>query len=204
VSDEAQETRPKRLTPKQATFVQEYLVDLNATQAAIRAGYSEETASEMGYENLNKPQIAEAIQAAMDLRAERTGITVDKVLVSLARMGFADIRQIFTASGQLRDIASLPEDVASSIQSIEVVTRPGAEVDEHGNRTIEYVHKIKLADKKGPLELLGKHLSVFIDRVEHTGKDGGPIETADMTETELARRIAFALQKGAQAQDKAH
>lgn len=204
MSDEAQETRPKRLTPKQAAFVQEYLVDLNATQAAIRAGYSEDTAGAIGHENLNKPEIQFAIQQAMDLRAERTGITVDRVLVELARMGFSDVRQIFTAGGQLKDIASLPAEVAASVQSIEVVTRPGAEVDESGNRTIEYVHKIKLADKKGPLELLGKHLSVFVDRVEHTGKDGGPIETADMTETEVARRIAFALQRGAQAQEKPH
>lgn len=185
-----------KLTPKQALFVQEYLVDLNATQAAIRAGYSEDTAGAIGHENLNKPDISTAIQNAMDLRAERTGITVDRVLVQLARMGFADIRQIFTEGGHLRDIASLPEDVAASVQSVEVVTRPGAEVDENGNRTIEYVHKIKLADKKGPLELLGKHLSLFADRVEHTGKDGGPIETADTTD--LARRIAFVLQQGVQ------
>ena len=188
-----------KLTPKQAAFVQEYLVDLNATQAAIRAGYSEDTASEIGYENLNKPQIAESIQAAMDLRAERTGITVDRVLVELARMGFADVRQIFTAGGQLKDIASLPPEVAASVQSVEVVTRPGAEVDENGNRTIEYVHKIKLADKRGPLELLGKHLSVFVDRVEHTGKGGGPIETK-IDDHDLARRLAFLLDRGANTQ----
>lgn len=204
MSNEAQETRPKRLTPKQATFVQEYLIDLNATQAAIRAGYSEDTAYSIGHENLSKPEILDAIQAAMDLRAERTGITVDRVLVELARMGFADVRQIFTEGGQLRDIASLPAEVAASVQSVEVVTRPGAEVDANGNRTIEYVHKIKLADKKGPLELLGKHLSVFVDRVEHTGKDGGPIETADVSDTEAARRMAFILAKGLKAQEKAH
>lgn len=199
MSDEAQETRPKRLTPKQAAFVNEYLVDLNATQAAIRAGYSEDTAHAIGHENLSKPDIAAAIQRAMDLRAERTGITADRVLVELAKLGFADIRQIFTEGGHLRDIATLPDDIASSVQSVEVVTRPGAEVDENGNRTIEYVHKIKLADKKGPLELLGKHLSVFVDRVEHTGKDGGPIQTIDVTPEERAKRIAFALAKGLRA-----
>lgn len=187
-----------KLTPKQAAFVQEYLVDLNATQAAIRAGYSEDTAKAIGHENLTKPDIAQAIQAAMDLRAERTGITADRVLVELARMGFADIRQIFTEGGQLKDVASLPPEVAASVQSVEVVTRPSAEVDEHGNRTIEYVHKIKLADKKGPLELLAKHLAILVDRVEHTGKDGGPIETADVTESEIARRVAFTLAKGLQ------
>jgi phage terminase small subunit len=204
MTSKAQETSPKRLTPKQARFVQEYIVDLNATQAAIRAGYSEDTAHSIGHENLSKPEISTAVQAAMDMRAERTGITVDRVLVELAKLGFADIRQIFTEGGQLRDIASLPDDVAASVQSIEVVTRPGAEVDENGNRTIEYVHKIKLADKKGPLELLGKHLNVFVDRIEHTGKDGGPIETTEVAPEDRAKRIAFALAQGLKAQEKPH
>lgn len=193
MSNEAQETPPKRLTPKQALFVQEYLVDLNATQAAIRAGYSEDTAHAIGYENLNKPELSTAIQKALDLRAERTGITADKVLVELSKLGFADVRQIFSTDGKLKNIHDLPDDIAASVQSVEVVTRPAQ--DEDGNRTVEYVHKIKLADKKGPLELLGKHLSVFVDRVEHTGKDGGPIETKDATPLETARRIAFILEK---------
>ncbi len=68
------------LTPKQQMFVREYLVDLNATQAAIRAGYSAHTAAEMGFENLNKPQIATAVQNAMNLRAEKTSINAQYVL----------------------------------------------------------------------------------------------------------------------------
>lgn len=76
-------SKPKKeakLNAKQRTFVEEYLVDLNATQAAIRAGYSKHTASEMGYENLNKPQIQTALQAAMEKRSKRTEITADYVL----------------------------------------------------------------------------------------------------------------------------
>ena len=69
-----------KLTPKQARFIEEYLVDLNATQAAIRAGYSARTANRIGPENLSKPVIAEAIQIAQLARSERTQITVDKVL----------------------------------------------------------------------------------------------------------------------------
>ena len=68
------------MTPKQKTFVEEYLIDLNATQAAIRAGYSEATAYSIGQENLKKPEIAKAIQAAMDERSERTEVTQDYVL----------------------------------------------------------------------------------------------------------------------------
>jgi phage terminase small subunit len=135
----------------------------------------------------------------MDLRAERVGITADRVLVELARMGFADIRQIFTESGQLKDIAALPDEVSAAVQQVEVVAKLGADVDDDGNREIEYVHKIKLADKRSSLELLGKHLKLFADRVEHTGKNGGPIETKDLTDNDIARRIAFALQKGLKA-----
>lgn len=77
------------LTEKQALFVQEYLVDLNATQAAIRAGYSENTAYSIGNENLKKPEIAEKIRELMAEREERTNITQDKVLDELAEVGFA-------------------------------------------------------------------------------------------------------------------
>ena len=68
------------LTPKQQRFVDEYLIDLNATQAAIRAGYSEDTAGSIGHENLNKPEIAQAIVAAKAERSERTKINADWVL----------------------------------------------------------------------------------------------------------------------------
>jgi phage terminase small subunit len=71
------------LTPKQHRFVDEYLIDLNATQAAIRAGYSERTAYSIGDENLKKPEIASVIQAAMDERSQRTEITADYVLTSI-------------------------------------------------------------------------------------------------------------------------
>ena len=73
------------LTPKQARFVEEYLVDLNATQAAIRAGYSKKTARQVASENLTKPDIQEAIAAAQDDRSERTGITQDEVIQGLKK-----------------------------------------------------------------------------------------------------------------------
>lgn len=196
MNEEAQETGAKvrKLTAKQQTFVNEYIVDLNATQAAIRAGYSEETASSIGSENLGKPEISDAIQVALDLRADRTRITADRVLVEVAKLGFANIKDIFTSGGQLKNLSALPDEVAAAIQSVEVVTRrvAGGEDNE-----VEYVHKIKMADKKASLELLGKHLKLFADRTEVTGADGAPLIT-EVNETELARRIAFALQSGAQ------
>jgi|SRR6185503_13120087 len=183
-----------RLTDKQAMFVQEYIVDLNATQAAIRAGYSEESASVIGCENLTKPYIQAAVQKAMDLRSERVQITADRVLVELAKIGFADVRDMFTDSDQIKCVKNLPDDIAAAVQSIEIVTRPDG-VDENGDKTVEHIHKIKLADKKSSLELLGKHLKLFADRIEHTGKDGAPIEVENQSMTEIARRIGFALSK---------
>lgn len=173
-----------KLTDKQALFVQEYLVDLNATQAAIRAGYSENCANEIGAENLSKPSIRDALQRAMDLRAERLQITQDRVLVELAKIGFADVRDLFTESGALLDPRSLNDSIAGAINSIEVVTKSGGfETDDDGNRSaiVEYTHKIKLSDKKPALELMGKHLKLFADRVEHTGANGQPISIIKRT-----------------------
>ena len=79
--------KKNRLTPKQSAFIREYLVDLNSRQAAIRAGYSKRTATEIGHENLRKPHIAEAIQKAQEERAKRTEITQDKVLQNIVRIG---------------------------------------------------------------------------------------------------------------------
>jgi phage terminase small subunit len=161
-----------KLTAKQKRFVEEYLVDLNATQAAIRAGYSEHTAKVIAAENLTKPAIAEQIQAALDERSKRTDITADKVLAEIARLGFADPRKVFDDQGRLLPIHDLPDEVAASISSIEIVTTrvPGGEPTD-----VEHTAKIKFWDKRGSLELLGKHLKLFVDRVEHTGKNGGPV-----------------------------
>jgi phage terminase small subunit len=150
-----------QLTKKQSTFIEEYLVDLNATQAAVRAGYSKRTAKVMGCENLSKPNIQNAIHAAMNERSKRTGITVDRVLEEIAKIGFADIREIFTAGDNFRSIADLPDDIAAAVQSIEVVVRPPGLAGDDGFKEGELVYKIRLSDKLKGLELLGKHLGMF-------------------------------------------
>ena len=81
----------KTLTPKQQRFVEEYLIDLNATQAAKLAGYSEKTAFRIGTENLHKPAIQVAIQEALQKRSDRTEITADSVLRELAVLAFSDM-----------------------------------------------------------------------------------------------------------------
>ena len=93
--------KPK-LTVKQRTFIQEYLIDLNATQAAIRAGYSKKTAQQVGSQNLSKLVIQTAIQKAMKQRSERTGITATKILEAIAEIGFADFNEDIRASDKLK------------------------------------------------------------------------------------------------------
>jgi phage terminase small subunit len=151
------------LTPKQERFVGEYLKDLNATQAAIRAGYSPSSAAEIGYENLRKPQIATAISEAFKARAERTRVEGDRVVLELARIGFSDIREIASwGEGGLAYKASdeLTDDSAATIAGIvETVTRTR---DGRKRRTLT----IKLHDKVRSLELLGRHLGIFTDKVQ--------------------------------------
>lgn len=108
------------LNEKQARFVAEYMIDLNATQAATRAGYSAKTAYAIGHELLKKPEIQAALTAAMDDRSERTQITADRVLEELARIGFADIRKLFDEDGSLRDVADMDPDTVAAIASIEL------------------------------------------------------------------------------------
>lgn len=184
-----------KLSAKQQRFVEEYLVDKNATQAAIRAGYSEKTAGVMGYENLRKPAVAEAVEAGLAKMAEKSEITAERVIAELGKIAFADIRKIFGPQGDLLSIAELEDEIAGALASVEIVTKPG-DGDEDGNRSVDYVHKIRLSDKRAALVDLGKHLGLFPNRVEHTGKDGGPIQYSNL---ERARRLAYIL-KQAQAE----
>ena len=153
------------LTPKQAAFVREYLIDLNATQAAIRAGYSAKTAYSIGEENLSKPEIATAIQSAMDKRAGKLEITAERVLAEIAKLAFFDPRKLFDDDGKPIHVSRLDDDTAAAVAGLDVVTTGNQEVG------LADVLKIKLADKGQNLERLGRHLKLFTDKkeVEVTG-----------------------------------
>lgn len=152
------------LTQKQILFCQEYIVDLNATAAARRAGYSEKTAYSIGHENLTKPEINEKVQYFMDLRAKRTEITADRVLVELAKIAFADVRSIFDDGNKLKSPSEIDDDTAAAIQSVKVATR------QDGGEVLNF-HEIKLSDKRAALEALGKNLKIFTDKIEHDVSD---------------------------------
>jgi len=185
------------LSDKQQRFIDEYLVDLNATQAAIRAGYSENTARAIGHENLTKPNIVDAIATAMDARRKRTQITQDRVLQEYAKLAFLDPRRFYDEKGALIPVHKLDADTAAALSGMEVVTQRAGK-DANGDQEHEEVKKIKFIDKKGALDSLARHLGMFTDKVEHTGKDGGPIEMKAVSDLELARRVAFLLNSAAQ------
>lgn len=180
------------LNEKQAAFAKEYIIDLNATRAAIRAGYSEKTAKQIGSRLLTNVDIAAAIQAAMNKRAEVVELTAENVLREIGKLAFADIRKVFDADGNLLPVTEMPEEIVASIASIEVVTNraPGKEA-----AVVDYTSKIRFWDKRASLELAGKHLKLFTDKVEHTGKDGGPIQYENLTDEQIDAKLAGLMTK---------
>ncbi len=148
------------MRPKQQRFVEEYLVDLNATQAAIRAGYSEKTAGQIGDENLKKPEIKEAIQARRKELSEKVEITQERVLKEYARIAFLDPRKLFDNTGAPLPIQDLDDDTAAAIIGLDVVQVGNAEVG------VGDVLKYKMADKKGALDSVARHLGMFNDKLD--------------------------------------
>jgi phage terminase small subunit len=156
------------LTAKQEAFVAEYLVDLNATQAAIRAGYSANTAQEQSSRLLSNVMVSEAVAAAQLARSQRTEITQDRVLQELARIGFSDIRKLFTEDGRLRHVTMLDDDAAAMVSSIEIDVKRTM-VGDKAETDAESTLKVKLWDKKGALVDIGRHLGMFKDKLEISG-----------------------------------
>lgn len=232
----------KKLTAKQQQFVAEYLIDLNATQAAIRAGYSVKTACSIAGENMKKPDIQKAIQDAQQRRAARTEITQDAVLKRFWAIATANPNEViqfrrvncrycwgvdhyyqWTKSEyhEKRSQNSLLELLAPDCDGgfdFDCTRAPHPDCPECKGEGIgevfisdtakltgaaallyasakagKYGIEVHLHDQVSALIRVGQHLGMFKDKVEHTGKDGGPIETQNfninMTETEADKRI---------------
>lgn len=144
------------LTPKQAVFVEEYLVDLNATQAAIRAGYSSRTAHIIAGQLLDKTLVAEAVAKAKAERSRRTGISADRVLEELARIAFSDMGEFADWSGEQVTLRASSEiDTRCVVEVKQTAKQFGADVG------------IKLHDKLGALNALAKHLGLLPEKHEH-------------------------------------
>lgn len=180
------------LTEKQARFVAEYLVDLDATKAAKRAGYSEKTAYSIGFENLRKPEIREAIQEAMDARAKRTGITQDRVLQELARIAFAngtDFARI-VSTPTVTTVVDEEECIQQAIRPVQRVELVDTErVDPEKRAAIASIKEgkfgieVKSYDKIRALELLGQHLGMF------SGKDSSTPGQDEVEDDPLSKSL---------------
>lgn len=150
-----------KLTAKQQKFVEEYLIDLNATQAAIRAGYSTKTAKEIGCENLSKPNVRACVDKAIAERSKRTGVNADRVVAELAKIALIKSSDVLDFEDATVKDGALDDDLAA-IQSVRV-----KKSNSENGETVE--REIRLNDKIKALELLGKHLGMFTDKVKVEG-----------------------------------
>lgn len=149
------------LTPKQQLFVEEYLIDLNATQAAIRAGYSPNNADKIGSELLGKTRVSEAIKIAMAERSRRTGINQDRILAELAKIALVNPARVVNFDEATIREDALPEDLAAvaSVKVKHFPTKDGEGIE----------REVKFHDKNKALDLAGRHLGMFKDRLELSG-----------------------------------
>jgi phage terminase small subunit len=157
------------MTNKQKRFCEEYLIDLNATQAAIRAGYSPKTAGAIGAENLEKPQIRARIDKALAEQSKRTGVTADRVVRELARVAFANSQDVVNYDDATVRPDAVRDDTAAvaSVRVKTIPTKDGSGVE----------REVKMHDKLKALELLGKRLGLFTDKVNLSGE--GVVQIVD-------------------------
>jgi phage terminase small subunit len=151
------------LSEQQQRFVQEYLVDLNATKAAIRAGYSAKTAQEQSSRLLSNVMVAEAVAALKAKRSEETGINAAWLLKRLAEEATADVSDLYSEDGRIKPVKDWPLIWRQGLVA-------GLEVETIGEG-VGHLTKVKLSDRIKRLELIGRHIDVqaFKDKVEHSG-----------------------------------
>jgi phage terminase small subunit len=160
----------KKLTGKQERFVAEYLVSLNATDAARKAGYSAGSAAVIGCENLMKPNIKAVIDAEMEKRAERTRVDADKVVKELAKVGFSDLRELakWDEGGvRWRNSSELEDDAAASVKDL--VFTHEVRYDKNGERIETTNTKLQLHDKMAALKSLAQHTGILNDTTQGVG-----------------------------------
>jgi len=183
---------------KRELFAQEIAKGSTITDAYATAGYKPDdgNASKMA----SHPEVQARVQEITGKAAEKAGVTVERILAELAKLGFSnmlDYVAINDAGDPQVDLSKLTRDQAAAMAEVTINTRVEKGGEDKPDAELKSV-KFKLADKRAALIDLGKHLGMWKERVEHSGPNGGPIQTMDLSPTESARRIAFALARGRQ------
>jgi phage terminase small subunit len=185
------------ITDKHRLYAMHYALTGNAEQSAKDAGFTATTARKKAYawvgisrQTSHYPLLYDLVDEIRETHLKpkiesQFNITADKVLTELARLGFSDIRQLFNDDGAMKPINELSDDVAVCISSIEVDELYEGRGEDR--KCIGHTRKVKLWDKKGPLELLAHHLGIIKNKVELTGKDGKPIDLA----TKIIHEVNF-------------
>ncbi len=155
------------MNDKHRRFVAEYRKDLNATQAAIRAGYSPKTAHSQGPRLLENVEIAELLKETTSQQLEKADLSATRTLEEMRRLAFSNVQDLFDANGDMVPIHKLTREQAACISSLEVIMKNATS----GDGKIDRVLKIKVWDKPKVMEMLGKHFALLTERVHHTADD---------------------------------
>lgn len=156
-----------KLTPQMEEFCRQYILHLNATKAAIAAGYSAASATQIASRHLVNPAVQEFIQRLMNERSKRTEITADAVLQKIWEIADVDLAEAYSESGSLLPIHEIPESIRRAIAGVKVFDE--FEGSGQDRMKIGETVEVKFNDKIKALELLGRHLKLFTDKVEHSG-----------------------------------
>lgn len=196
-SDEKLNKKSTDLSGKRLIFVKEYLVDSNGKRAAIAAGYSKKTAEAAASRLLRNVKVRAAIEEQTSERCEKLGLEADQVLGELIKMGFSNMQDyIRVQDGDAYvDLSALTREQAAAIQEITSETYR-EETGEYKDgkpvkRTVKRV-KFKLFDKRGTLELLGRHLKLFTDKVDLNANLNGHLK---LDATQRLERVAELLSR---------
>lgn len=188
-----------KLTAKQRLFAEQYLIDLNGTKAAIRAGYAPKNAEVQAHHLLKKPQVAAHVAALIRARSEQTGIDAAWVLRRLAAEAEADIADLYDEAGNLLHPKQWPPIWRKGlVNSVETLQAPTGETTEDGAPIYGTVKRVRLTDRLRHIELIGKHVRVgaFRDQVGVSAPDGGPVQVEDKSTARLAALLEKAASRG--------
>jgi phage terminase small subunit len=163
---------------------------MDGQRAALEIGISESTAKKWASLTLDDPDVQTHIKRLQDERSKRTAIAADRVIIELARLAFSDLADAFDNNGDLKQPNEMPEALRRAIAAMEMIDRFVGRGDDR--MRVRSVKRIRLWDKVSALELLGKHLGLFVDKVEHSGPSSGPFQRP-LTELELAVHVASIL-----------